>query len=135
MQGVTLAHAQAGRHQTIGDAENMGKQLRKAINMAQQLKPETEWTNLVTPCAHALHVVPRPTRWSPYEPYMAGRPALPELPKIFREDARDVTTFLRERDECHQAAQAAVQKLRELAAKAYNKRSSEACKYGKGDYV
>ena len=70
MQGVNVPYAQAGRHHTIGDAEKMGKELPKAINMAQQLKPETEWTRLVTLCAHAMHMMPALTGWGPYELYM-----------------------------------------------------------------
>ena len=46
-----------------------------------------------------------------------------------------MTTFLKERHECHKAAQAAVIKLCELAEKAYNKCRCQAHKYAKGDYV
>ena len=135
MQGIQVAYAQAGRHHTIGAVENMGKQLRKAINMALQLTPESEWTKLVTPCAQALHAVPGPTGWSPYELYMGRKPPIPGLPKEDQEDTRDVTEFLRQRRKMHKAAQAVATKLQDLAAKAYNQRRGRARQYEKGDYV
>ena len=70
-----------------------------------------------------------------HELYMGRKPTVPGLPEIFHKDTRDVTTFLRERHECHKAAQAAVIKLRELATKAYNNHWSQARKYAKGDFV
>ena len=98
----------------------MGKQFRKAAHMALQVKQETEWTKMVTQCAPALHALPGPTKWSPYELYMGRKPPVLGLLAAFHEETREITAFVRERQECHKRAEAAVTKLRDLAAKACN---------------
>ena len=45
----------------------MGKLIRKAINVATTLHPERTWLDLVKDCLHALHCLPGPAAYSPYQ--------------------------------------------------------------------
>ena len=50
----------------------MAKLIPKAINVATSLDPEGTCVEVVKECLHALHFLPGPTGYSPYQ-LMTGR--------------------------------------------------------------
>ena len=108
--GAIHALSQAGRHQSNG-----------TINVATTL--DRTWVEIVKDCLRALHCLPAPTGYLPYQ-LMTGTQLAPlgEPPQGGVEEAPDMASFFRKRNEMGRLAVEAARKVHEEEEDRYNRR-------------
>ena len=124
---------QAGRHQSKGKVEIRRKVICKVINVATTLDPERTRVEVVKEWLHALHCLPGPTGYSPYQLMTGGQPnPLQEPAQGGVEEASDVASYFQKQMEMARLAMEAARKVHEEEDDKYNRRRGATIEYAKG---